>query len=680
MTLTNRFPKWATSLALLLGLAALTACTTTGQGSRKASAALTPRADFFAPQNNFFHRLNASGKTLAWMDLSNPGQIMTRDVTCSNCDSLVTGFALPDGGKPFMFFWTRQANKMVVVYSAPAKKRLDVATWDLTSKQFTSLFPEEHVSPGYSHAGASDFYMVPQSIFKISDKGQPVRYFKIDFENGQRVPVDLKDNILAIETVTDGAIGIRLGNKTGAQEWVYVRANGEAVPLMTFQAEDQKHNSSFLSSYTDAQQNTHALFLGSGNSDTLVVSDVELPSEKTTVIARDKADIQSVLVQAHGGMEAWVRNYLQPEWVATSPAIAKDIAFLTRQSTLLSGIWSRSNDDQRWLVTQRNASGQEIVSIYERPAQTLTPIRFATSAPAPRESATHVRAAVVNARDNTPLVSYLITPDAKACQHSDCPLVVHLHGGPHARDDYPRSPVIAWLVDRGYAVLTVNYRGSSGFGKAFEAMSNGQWGLAMQDDVLAALDWALGTGAVDPKRIAVMGASHGGYLAVNSITVAPERFTCAVASGATDDLTSFVEKVVAKQPWLAADLYQSVGDPRTPEVRAALKSRSPLAKVAAVKAPILITHGGKDQQSPLSDMEEYAAALTANGKQVALVVFPEEGHGVNHPETRLAYYGIIENFLATCLGGRHEAVALPLDKNRIDIRLGQALLSGPAPE
>lgn len=666
----NRLLTWIFSLAVLLGASQLAGCATV---NALHNSGLIPRSELFAPQNTFFYRLNSSGTKLAYLDATLPRQILVRDVACLSCNAAPAAIDLPDGARPFMFFWAKQENRMVIVYSSPSKKRLDVANYDLVSKQFTSMFPEENVTSFLSDAGANSFYAVPQSIFKISAKGQEDRFFKVDFENGERISLNVQGQVLQIEPIGNGMIGINTASKPGTQEWVYTQPTGTTLPLLTFQAEDRKHFSGFLTSYYDPKKRAHALFLDTTSTDTLVISDIDLQTGEKTIVAQDKADIRNVFIQPHIGLQAYVRNFKQPEWIVNDSTLDTDFAFLSKGDSFLSGVWSRSKDDQRWLVTHLTSRGQEEVSIYDRPSRKLTRVNQTGNSLIAHSPALQVRSAVVVSRDNTPLVSYLTTPANKACLQNNCPMVVYIHGGPHARDEYPRSPVIAWLVNRGYAVLTVNYRGSSGFGKSFESMSKGQWGLAMQDDVLDAVDWAIQTKVADPQKIAVMGASHGGFLAANSITVAPDRFACAVASAATGDLASFVEKVVATQPWLATDLYESVGDTRISEVKTALKARSPISKIAEVKAPILITHGGKDQQSPLSDAEAYAAALHAGGKKVAFAVFPEEGHGVNSPDTKLVYYGIIENFLAACLGGKSEPGALTIDKSKIDIRLGQNL-------
>jgi dienelactone hydrolase len=659
-----------------VGMASLTlfaACTTpTPPKAPETGKPLTPRAELFAKPTTSFYRLNADGTKVAWFDTSTGAQqLQLQNLACSSCGH--NPLTLPDGGRPFMFFWSNSPDKMVVVYSSPAKKRLDVASYELTTQKWTSFFPEENVSSALINVSPTSFYGVPLAVFKVLDQDKRESYFRVDFARGQRVPVPLQNQVLLVEPVPGGAIGLNKGFQGGTQ-WVFVRANGEQIPLVTLSPEDVQHQSGFLSSYLDQQQIAHAQFLDTSTSDTLALLDINLATGQKRHVLQDKADLRSVLVAPNQPAQAAVRNYLAPEWVALAPELASDVAFLNQQPDLVSGVWSRSADDKRWLLTQQTPGGQETVALYDRARHVLQRLNLGGKPVAETGAAMQVRAAVITARDKTPLVSYLTTPAGQNCQHNDCPMVVVLHGGPRLRDEYPRTPTVAWLVDRGYAVLTVNYRGSSGFGKTYEALNIGQWGLAMQDDVLDATEWAIAAKVADPKRIAVMGASHGGFLAINSVTVAPTRFACAVAAGATANLASFVEKVTTNQPALAADLFKSVGDTRIPAVKAALLARSPISKVAAVRVPMLITHGGKDQLAPVADMDEYAKVLAAQGGKVSYVVFPEEGHGFQNQASALAYYGLAEHFLADCLGGRREPLAGSLDKGKLDARYGRQWL------
>lgn len=666
--------KFASSLAALLWVFLNLVLANASAAPATENNPLIPREQLFMRKPGpEFLRLNANATLLAYLDRST-NKLMVADANCPECTDKQYAIALPDGGSPYLFFWTKFKFKMVVVYFSPAKKRMDVAVYDLLAKEFTALFLETEVKQAFVDASPKYFYSVPTVVFKVEEANNEPRYFKIDFERGERNEVSLKNNILEIERHASGIIGVDTTSVPKRIQWYFTDITGRQQALASIDEIDQLLSAGFLTSYTDKKGARHALFLNANTTDTLALIDYNLTTGKPTTIARDKADIERILLKPHGPAEAYVRNYLKPEWVALDPAMNGTVKFFNQQSRPVSAIESRSADDSRWIILQRDAIGRDFPVMYDRSRKTLKPIvlgQTSTVSTVSFDGGIKVRAEVVPARDKTPLVSYLTTPSAQTCTRNDCPMVVLLHGGPRLRDEYPSSPIITWLANRGYAVLTVNYRGSRGFGKKLEALNIGQWGLAMQDDVLDAVTWAINKKVADPKRIAVMGGSHGGFLAINSITVAPDQFACAVASGATGNLASFVEKVTTVEPRLGADLFNSVGDVRIPEVKAALLARSPISKIAAVKVPVFITHGGKDQLAPLSDMEDYAAALAAQGGKLGFVVFPEEGHGLVNQATKLASYGMVENFLAACLGGRHEPVLLDLGKAKIDVRMGQ---------
>lgn len=631
---------------------------------------LLTRSDFFLrqPSTDSF-RFNADGKKLAYL-ARNTKKLMLTNADCPACENQLAPIDLPAGVRPFLFFWTKNPLKMLIVYSAPEKKRMDVAVYDVAEKKFTSLFPEANVSLPFVDASPKYFYAIPTAIFQVNENES--RFYKVDFERGERVEVSKKGDLLEVDNIAGGVIAIDRKSRPDMAQWYFTKNNGERLPLASFNDYDQRVNSGFLTSYLDRNNIGHALFMASSTTDTVVLSAFNLSTGKKTIVAQDKADIQQVLIKPHGPVQAFISNYLKPEWVVLDRTLGPDMQFLQRQLKQVRRIEGRSANDQRWVVIERDAIGQEIPFMFDRRTRKLTQIVVPGRQPLAFDPGYRVRAEVITARDNTPLVTYLVTPPGRLCARNDCPLVVLPHGGPFDRDEYPGNATNAWLANRGYAVLTVNFRGSSGFGKAFRNLIIGQWGLATQNDVTDAVDWAIHTAKVaDPKRIAIVGASFGGDAALNGITFSPERFACAVVAGAGPNLASFVEKVSASAPELAEHLYENVGDVRKPEVKAALEARSPWANMAAVKAPVLIAHGANDKSAPFEDMVAYAEALRAKGAKVAFVVYPEEGHGFANPQTRATHYGVIENFLAGCLGGRAEPVDLSTARQKVDIRFGE---------
>ena len=233
-----------------------------------------------------------------------------------------------------------------------------------------------------------------------------------------------------------------------------------------------------------------------------------------------------------------------------------------------------------------------------------------------------------------------------------------------------------WLANRGYAVLSINFRGSTGFGKAFVNAADGEWGGRMHDDLIDGLEWALGKGYADRARVGFMGASYGGYAALIAATKTPDVFACIVDVFGVSNLLSFMQTIPPYwEPWLPI-LKRRLADPATEEGRAWLKDRSPLTHVDRIVRPLLIAHGMKDVRVVAAELEQIVRAVERRGIPVTYVTFPDEGHGWTRPANRLAFYAIVEQFLAKHLGGRAEPIGDALSGSSLKIEAGRQLIPG----
>jgi dipeptidyl aminopeptidase/acylaminoacyl peptidase len=256
------------------------------------------------------------------------------------------------------------------------------------------------------------------------------------------------------------------------------------------------------------------------------------------------------------------------------------------------------------------------------------------------------------------------------------PMVLLVHGGPWARDRYGYHAYHQWLADRGYAVLSVNFRGSTGFGKPFLNAGDLQWGRKMHDDLLDAVAWAIGEGIADPGRVAIMGGSYGGYATLAGLTFTPEVFCCGVDIVGPSNLETLLATV---PPYWAAffeNLARRVGDPRTEDGRALLKERSPLHAAANINKPLLIGQGANDPRVKQAEADQIIDAMRAKGLPVTYVLYPQEGHGFAVPENSQSFNAIAEMFLAAHLGGGCEPVGNDFAGAEFDVRVGAAYVPG----
>jgi dipeptidyl aminopeptidase/acylaminoacyl peptidase len=248
--------------------------------------------------------------------------------------------------------------------------------------------------------------------------------------------------------------------------------------------------------------------------------------------------------------------------------------------------------------------------------------------------------------------------------------VLVVHGGPWHRDDFSYRRDHQWLADRGYAVLSVNYRGSTGFGKAFITASEKEHAGKMHNDLIDMVEWAIAAGIAQRDRVAIYGGSYGGLASFIGATFTPEVFCCSVPVVGISNLQTLLESIPPYWAGFAASMYRSYGDPRTEDGRRLLAERSPIHRVASVTKPMLIFHGANDVRCKVAESDTFAAAMQANGIPVTYVVFPDEGHGFAKPENNLAHIAITEAFFARHLGGACEPAGTDLARSSHDIRAG----------
>ena len=285
---------------------------------------------------------------------------------------------------------------------------------------------------------------------------------------------------------------------------------------------------------------------------------------------------------------------------------------------------------------------------------------------------------VVKSRDGLDLVSYLTLPasEPQLRPAAPLPMVLLVHGGPWGRDQYGYRRDHQWLANRGYAVLSVNYRGSTGFGKAFANAGDREHAAKMHDDLLDAVEWAIREGIATREKIAIMGHSYGGYASFVGAAFTPEVFCCAVAIVGITDLVTLMENIPPHWADFMEQLRRRFADVRTEEGRAFLRSRSPLYKADQIRKPMLIGHGANDIRCTLAQSDAIVAAMKKLGLPVTYVVFPDEGHVFVRPENDLAFSAIVEAFLARWLGGRAEPIGEDFKGSSHEIRAGAEFIQG----
>jgi dipeptidyl aminopeptidase/acylaminoacyl peptidase len=397
---------------------------------------------------------------------------------------------------------------------------------------------------------------------------------------------------------------------------------------------------------------------------------------QTLVASHDKADVTGRLVDPRTDeVTAAAAEHMRDEWIAVDAAAGRDLAMLARELDGAIEIGSQSDDDTLWVVAASRPDRPQAWHLLDRRTGEITYL-FSARPKLEQIKLAPMHGVVLKSRDGLELVSYLTLPASEKGPRParPLPMVLQVHGGPWWRDSWQYSRDAQWHANRGYAVLQVNYRGSTGFGKAFLNAGDREWAGKMHDDLIDAVNWAIADGIADPQRIAICGRSYGGFAAFVGATFTPDVFCCSVPVVGITNL----ETMLADPPPYWASFYEQecrrVGDPRTPDGRALLKARSPLHRAGNITKPMLIGHGANDVRCKVSESDQIVAAMAANGIPVTYVVFPDEGHGFARPENSIAFNAITEAFLARHLGGRCEPLGDDLEGSSHEIRAGGIVL------
>ena len=260
-------------------------------------------------------------------------------------------------------------------------------------------------------------------------------------------------------------------------------------------------------------------------------------------------------------------------------------------------------------------------------------------------------------RDGLTIHGYLTLP--KGVDPKNLPVVVNPHGGPWARDAWGFNPEVQFLANRGYVVLQMNFRGSTGYGREFWEKSFKQWGKTMQDDISDGVKWLIDQGIADPKRVAIYGGSYGGYATLAGLTFSPELYACGVDYVGVSNIFSWMNAIPPYWEPIREMIYEMVGHPQKDSLL--LRDASPVFHVDNIKAPLFIAQGLNDPRVPKPESDQMVEALKKKGIDVPYMVKDNEGHGFRNEENRFDFYGAMEQFFFKHLGGR--AAELKEEKN-----------------
>jgi dipeptidyl aminopeptidase/acylaminoacyl peptidase len=446
----------------------------------------------------------------------------------------------------------------------------------------------------------------------------------------------------------------------GSQIWVKDSMQSDWRKALEFSADESGHSAQ---GFTADNKGLYVVSSVDSNAARLIEYRLEDGSQK--VIAEDKQfDVSGILTNPiNHELEAVYFTKERQYWHIVSKSIEADFAYLKTVCDGDFSLLSRSHDDNLWVVIYWMDNGPSRHYIYDRKAKKAE-FLFTSKPSLEKFTMSKMQPISFIARDGMKIYGYLSLPAGYESQLSSdtamamtdeekLPAVMLVHGGPWHRDSWGLHPEVQWLTNRGYAVLQINFRGSTGYGKDYLNAGDREWGAKMHDDLLDGKQWLIKQGYVHPKKIAIYGGSYGGYATLVGLAFTPDEFNCGVDIVGPSSIVTLINSIPPYWAPMKCIFDKRVG--RVEEEREFLESRSPLHKADAIKAPLLIAQGANDPRVKQAESDQIVEAMRKNGKEVEYMLFEDEGHGFAKPENRMKFYAVAEKFLAKHLGGRSES-------------------------
>ncbi|MFY9589967.1 alpha/beta fold hydrolase [Rickettsia endosymbiont of Halotydeus destructor] len=460
--------------------------------------------------------------------------------------------------------------------------------------------------------------------------------------------------------IFDNDLNIRLGifiNNKGEKEYFRLK-NNQWLFLMRLSNEDIINTKFYDFDHT----NNNIYLLDGRDNNTVTLKLLNLNTGVLKLLAKDKRVDINVLTShpTIHEIQAIVTEYDKVEYKILDNSIKRDIKYLQNLNLGNIHIIHRTLDDQIWFIEFYSDVNPTKYYKYNRQKKQIK-FLFCRKAELEKYRLAPMNPIIIKSRDGLNLVSYITFPNnmklsRKIYPNKPSSLVLLVHGGPAIRNSWGMNTEHQWLANRGYIVLSVNFRGSAGFGKDFLNSGNGEWGKKMQDDLIDAVNWAIKNKIADPRKIAIMGSSYGGYAALAGLTFTPNLFACGVDIAGPPDLLTALKNLSGDWKFEKYQAEMKIGPSETAEQREKLRHQSPLTYVKSITKPLLIIQGGKDSVIKQTESDRMVAAMVKYNKPIIYALYKDENHNFCNIYNNISYHIIIEQFLAKYLGGKTEPI------------------------
>lgn len=642
---------------------------------------LISRSILFGNPQRSAVRISPDGKQLAWLApkdgvmnvwVAPVGQLdAARAVTNDTARGIRT------------YFWAYNNRHLIYAQDAGGNENFNLQAVDLTTGEERNLTPNPAVAARVQQMSIDR----PNEILAGINDRTPTFHdlHRIDLTTGQselvwQHPGTIDDNMVA-GVVTDDTFAVRFAI-------VFTQDGGQAV----YQPEGDGWKRYLALSLEDTlttgvegfDKSVQVVYMtDSRGRDTGALVAMNVKTQQAAVLAADdKADVGTVLLHpTEKTPQAVSFEYDRARWEVLDPALKPDFDRLqAMHPTAALLISSRTTDDQLWSIAFVQDAGPVRYYLYDRRTKDAT-FLFNNRDDLADLPLRPMHTPIIKSRDGLNLVSYLtlpasVDPDNTGRATQPVPMVLLVHGGPWARDSAGYNPVHQWLANRGYAVLSVNFRGSTGFGKSFINAANMEWAGKMHDDLIDAVNWAVEQGIAQKDKVAIMGGSYGGYATLVGLTFTPDFFAAGVDIVGPSNIVSLLQTIPPYWAPAAMLWKHRVGDHTTSEGREFLESRSPLFHVEKITKPLLIGQGANDPRVKQSESDQIVSAMQEKKLPVTYVLYPDEGHGFARPQNRLSFFAVTEIFLAEHLGGRVQPIGEDLKSSSIQVPAGADQIPG----
>ncbi|MGD1846344.1 MAG: prolyl oligopeptidase family serine peptidase [Salibacteraceae bacterium] len=453
-------------------------------------------------------------------------------------------------------------------------------------------------------------------------------------------------NIVGWQTDHDGKVRIAMASNGLDNSILYRKSEDE--PFQEMLTTSYKESMAPLFFTFDNQQLYASSNLGRDKS-AIVKFDPEPGKEVEVLFEHDEVDVSGLYFSNKRKVLttiSWTKDKRERKFLdAETEAMFKDLE--EKLPGYEIGISSSDKAEENFIVRTYSDRSMGAYYTYNKPEGKLTMIEEV----APwlnEDNMAEMQCISYQSRDGLTIHGYLTVPRGQEAKN--LPVVVNVHGGPWARDFWGYDPTCQFLANRGYAVLQMNFRGSTGYGRNFWEASFKEWGLKMQDDVTDGTQWLVDQGIADPNRIAIFGGSYGGYATLAGLTKEPELYACGIDYVGVSNLFTFMATIPPYWKPYLPKLHDMVGNPADTADSVRMTATSPVFHADKITAPLLIAQGAKDPRVNVDESDQMVAAMKYRGVNVQYLVEPEEGHGFRNEENRFKFYRAMEEFLNEHLG------------------------------